>query len=78
MREHGWQAPAYTFPKNIEDFVVMRVNVRNGFGRDLADLFMRDLREVTEYYETVKTPLPDRATPQGFSHGGRAAVGEAR
>ncbi len=78
MREHGWQAPAYTFPKDIEEFVVMRVNVRQGYGRDLADLFLRDLREATEYYEALKTPMPDRAEVQGFSHGGGAAVGEGR
>ena len=28
MREHRWQVPAYTYPKDIEEFVVMRVNVR--------------------------------------------------
>jgi glutamate decarboxylase len=78
MREHGWQTPAYTFPSNVEDLVVMRVNVRQGYGRDLADLLLRDLREVTEYYEGIKTPMPDRAELQGFSHGGGAAVGEKR
>ena len=78
LREHGWQAPAYTFPKDIEDFVVMRVNVRQGYGRDLADLFLRDMREVTEYYEGIKTPMPDRAEVKGFAHGGGAAVGEGR
>jgi glutamate decarboxylase len=78
MREHGWQTPAYTFPSNVEDLVVMRVNVRQGYGRDLADLLLRDLREVTEYYEGIKTPMPDRAEVQGFSHGGGAAVGEKR
>jgi len=78
MREHGWQTPAYTFPSNVEDLVVMRVNVRQGYGRDLADLLLRDLREVTDYYEGIKTPMPDRAEMQGFSHGGGAAVGEGR
>ena len=78
MREHGWQTPAYTFPSNVEDLVVMRVNVRQGYGRDLADLLLRDLREVTDYYEGIKTPMPDRAEVQGFSHGGGAAVGEGR
>jgi glutamate decarboxylase len=78
MREHGWQTPAYTFPSNVEDLVVMRVNVRQGYGRDLADLLLRDLREVTDYYESIKSPMPDRAEVQGFSHGGGAAVGEGR
>jgi hypothetical protein len=56
----------------------MRVNVRQGYGRDLADLFLRDLKEVTDYYEGITTPMPDRAPKKGFAHGGSAAVGEGR
>ena len=78
MREHGWQVPAYVFPKNLEDLTVMRVNVRHGYGRDFADLFLRDLSEVTAYYEAIKTPMPDQPEQQGFWHGGRAVVGEER
>ncbi len=47
LREHGWQVPAYTFPQNRTDLAVLRVVCRHGFSRDLGDLFMRDLREVT-------------------------------
>jgi len=44
LRERGWQVPAYTFPANREDLAVLRVVCRNGFSRDLADLFLADLR----------------------------------
>ena len=48
LREHGWQVPAYTFPDNRTDLAVLRVVVRHGFSRDLAELFLRDLRDVTQ------------------------------
>ena len=48
LREHGWQVPAYTFPENRTDLAVLRVVVRHGFSRDLAELFLHDLRDVTQ------------------------------
>jgi glutamate decarboxylase len=47
LRERGWQVPAYPFPPNREDLHVLRVVCRNGFSRDLAELFLADLRAVT-------------------------------
>jgi glutamate decarboxylase len=47
LREHGWQVPAYTFPDNRTDLAVLRVVCRHGFTRDLAELFLRDLKSVT-------------------------------
>jgi len=41
LREHGWLVPAYTFPENREDLAALRVVVRNGFSRDLANPFAR-------------------------------------
>ena len=73
----GWQVPAYTFPDNVSDLVVMRVCVRNGFSRDMGDLLIRDFHKVTEFVEALKAPLPDQVE-QNFSHGGRAIVGEKR
>jgi glutamate decarboxylase len=48
MRERGWQVPAYTFPENRQDLAVLRVVCRNGFSRDLADVFLGDLRDVVK------------------------------
>jgi glutamate decarboxylase len=47
LREHGWQVPAYTFPADRSDLAVLRVVCRHGFSRDLADLLLRDLTQVT-------------------------------
>ena len=52
LRERGWQVPAYTFPANRSDLAVLRVVCRHGFSRDLADLFLHDLTQVTHALQT--------------------------
>ncbi|MGO9278931.1 MAG: glutamate decarboxylase [Streptosporangiaceae bacterium] len=44
LRQSGWLVPAYTFPDAMQDTAVLRIVVRNGFSRDLADLLLGDLR----------------------------------
>ncbi len=51
LREHGWQVPAYTMPPKVEDLAVMRVCVREGFSRDLADMLLADLKAAVDYFE---------------------------
>jgi glutamate decarboxylase len=58
LRERGWLVPAYTFPENRQDLAALRVVVRNGFTRDLADLLLEDLHRVTEYLAQLSGPLP--------------------
>ncbi|WP_391858316.1 glutamate decarboxylase [Streptomyces silvisoli] len=48
LRERGWQVPAYTLPHNRTDLAVLRVVVRHGFSGELAQLFLDDLRRVTD------------------------------
>ncbi len=48
LRTHGWLVPAYTFPANLEQLAVLRVVVRNGFSRDMAQLLLRDLRRAVD------------------------------
>jgi glutamate decarboxylase len=43
LRSRGWLVPAYTFPEALTDPAVIRIVVRNGFGRELADAFLSDL-----------------------------------
>ena len=38
--------PAYTFPANREDLAAMRVVVRNGTGREMADLLLDDMAQL--------------------------------
>jgi len=37
LRSYGWQVPAYTMPENIQDVAVLRIVVREGFSREMAD-----------------------------------------
>jgi glutamate decarboxylase len=67
LRDRGWLVPAYSFPENRQDLDALRVVVRNGFSRDLADLLVADLERHTEYLDKLKTPLPD-AGARSFAH----------
>ena len=69
LRERGWLVPAYTFPENRQDLSVLRVVVRAGMSQDMADLFLADLRAVTDNFEALTEPLPDlTGDRQGFKH----------
>ncbi len=48
IRSYGWIVPAYSLPDNAKDTVLMRVVVREGFSRDLADLFLENLKQSME------------------------------
>ncbi|GAA2441316.1 glutamate decarboxylase [Streptomyces lavendulocolor] len=69
LRERGWLVPAYTFPENRDDLEVLRVVVRNGFGHDLADLLLDDLRRVLARLEHQPGPQRDADDAGGFAHG---------
>jgi glutamate decarboxylase len=71
LRLRGWLVPAYTFPANMQDTAVLRIVVRNAFSRDLADLFLSDLRaQVTVLEAAPQQPVPLLPNPQrsGFAH----------
>jgi glutamate decarboxylase len=68
LRERGWLVPAYTFPENREDLAVLRIVVRNGFGHDLADLLLADVRDSVAFLGRIKAPLPVEEQPHGFAH----------
>ena len=67
LRAHGWLVPAYTFPPDLEHVAVLRVVVRNGFSRGLADLFIDDLQRVVADLE-AHPPDPTRPAQVGFHH----------
>jgi glutamate decarboxylase len=66
MRERGWQVPAYTFPENREDLLALRVVVRNGYNRDMANLFLDDLKRLLRL-EKQPSPAHDESDA-GFAH----------
>ena len=70
LRMRGWMVPAYTFPENRQDLSVLRIVVRAGMNLDMADLLLDDMRQQTDYLQSLKSPLPDQApeTRQAFAH----------
>jgi glutamate decarboxylase len=68
LRKRGWQVPAYSFPRNLEHITVLRVVVRNGFSRDLADLLVADLRREIDQLSKVTVLLPQHADRVRFHH----------
>jgi glutamate decarboxylase len=69
IRMRGWQIAAYSMPANRQDLVIMRVLVRHGFSRDLADLLVDDLKRCMAYFE--KNPVTHKAVEEesgGYKH----------
>jgi glutamate decarboxylase len=68
LRERGWQVPAYTFPENRTDLAALRVVVRRGFGHDLADLLIEDIKRQLPRLQKQSEPLHDDSGATGFHH----------
>jgi glutamate decarboxylase len=64
LKKYGWQLPAYTFPKNLEDTAVLRIVIRNGFNRDLADLLISHVRTEVQKLDAGTSP----GNPQSSFH----------
>jgi glutamate decarboxylase len=60
LRHRGWLVPAYTLPKNAEDIAVLRIVVKEGFSRDMADLLLDDLKRILKYFEKQPGHKPTR------------------
>jgi glutamate decarboxylase len=68
LRDRGWLVPAYTFPEDRQDLAALRIVIRNGVSRDLADLLLADLRRHVDYLGTLSAPLPPTGAGEGFRH----------
>jgi glutamate decarboxylase len=66
LRTRGWLVPAYSFPKNREDLDALRVVVRNGFSKDLADHLLGDLERLLPDLERAHPKRGREAT--SFHH----------
>ena len=60
LMQKGWMVPAYTMPKDIEDMVVMRIVVRQGMSRDMADMLIADIADAVAELEKLTYPTPSR------------------
>ncbi len=64
LRDRGWQVPAYTFPKNCEHIAALRIVIKEGFNRDLADLLLSDFERHINWF----LKHPEHKPKQSGSH----------
>ena len=63
LRARGWIVPAYTLAADATDVQVLRVVVREGLSRDMADLLLTDLFATVEALkETVSSAVSATAS----------------
>jgi len=68
LRTRGWQVPAYSMPPDASAVAVLRIVVREGFSRDMADMLIADIVNVVNELEAAP-PLQPKAPTEGFHHG---------
>ncbi len=56
LRERGWIVPAYTMAPNAQDVAVLRIVVREGLSRDMADLLINDLQNAVVEFDKHAAP----------------------
>ncbi len=72
LQQSGWMVPAYTMPKSIDQMVVMRVVVRQGMSRDMADMLLTDVTKGVSELEKLEYPTQSRLDyEKQISHKGR-------
>ena len=52
--------PAYTLPATLQDTIVMRIVVRQGFSRDMADQLLGDIKNAVAELDKLQYPTPSR------------------
>lgn len=52
LRHRGWLVPAYTMPENCTDVSLLRIVVKEGLSRDMADLLLDDMGRILKHYES--------------------------
>ncbi len=67
LQQSGWMVPAYTMPKNIENVVVMRIVVRQGMSRDMADMLWETSATPWPSSKNSSTPLPRASSTRTWS-----------
>ena len=69
LRVRGWQVPAYSLPANVQDIVIQRVLVRQGFGYDMATILVEDIKRCIEELKVHKPVKSlDEKNHGGFRH----------
>ena len=60
LRQNGWMVPAYTLPAHLEKTIVMRIVVRQGFSRDMADQLLTDIANAVNELQSLQYPTTSK------------------
>jgi glutamate decarboxylase len=60
--------PAYTLPADCQERAVLRLVVRVGFSRDMADALLDDIERAVAWFESLTVPMPEPTTSSAFRH----------
>lgn len=60
LKQYGWMVPAYTLPASLEDIIVMRVVIKQGFTMDMAKMLINDMRTVVAELDKLEYPTTSR------------------
>ncbi|MGC8480641.1 MAG: glutamate decarboxylase [Acidimicrobiales bacterium] len=63
LRERGWIVPAYPLAPNAKEIDVLRIVVREGLGRDIAQTLVSDIRAAMAHLDGGHSPVPHTVTP---------------
>jgi glutamate decarboxylase len=66
LRQKGWIVPAYTLPANADDVAVMRIVIRENFGRDMVEMLYTDIMKAYDSLDRttfIKEDVKDRKNP---------------
>ena len=53
LAQHGWTIPAFSLPPGADGINAMRMNVREQFTRDMADILLNDIKNAIEKLEAI-------------------------
>ncbi|MGA0060825.1 MAG: glutamate decarboxylase [Planctomycetota bacterium] len=68
LRKRGWIVPAYTLPPKADDIDVLRVVIREGFSRDMADQLMEDVHRAIGHLEASPPQVPKKKPHRRSAH----------
>jgi glutamate decarboxylase len=71
LRMSGWQVPAYPLPENLQKTVIQRVVVRQDLNRQMATLFIEDLKRAITDLDQARilfSSSEDEIKVHGFTH----------
>ena len=63
LRQKGWIVPAYTLPANADDIAVMRMVIKENFGRDMVEMLYTDIMKAYDSLNRttfIKEDVKDR------------------